>query len=272
MQVARIAVIGIAVGSGLLAAMIAFRMSSAPPVEAPPPAAVAEAPKIEATEVLVVRRDIPIGTAIADADLTWEPWPKSDEVDSYITKTNRPNAKEEIAGSIARASFLAGEPIREARLVKAERGFMSVILSPGMRAIAIEVRAVGTAGGFILPSDHVDVILTHAAQKAPGPTSGAPTDAFVSETLLTNIKVLAIDQQIAEQKGETSVVAKNTVTLEVSPRQAEQVAQAQQLGTLSLILRPLRDAQVDAPVAADDNQTSSVRVVRFGQTTRTTAR
>jgi pilus assembly protein CpaB len=269
MQVARIAVIGIAVGSGLLAAMLAFRMAASPPGEAPAQAQVAEAPKLDTTEVLVVRRDIPIGTAIAATDLSWEPWPKSDDTDAYITKTSRPTAKEDLAGSFARAAFLAGEPIREARLMKAERGFMSVILTPGMRAIAIEVRAVGTAGGFILPSDHVDVLLTRTPPKQAA--GMAPVgDTFVSETLLTNIKVLAIDQQISEQKGETSVVAKNTVTLEVSPRQAEQVAQAQQLGTLSLILRPLRDAVVDT--TPDVAQPTSVRVVRFGQTTRTSAR
>ena len=266
MRVARIAVIGIAVGSGLLAAMLAFRMASRPQ-EAPAQVQVAETPAMETMDVLVVKRDIAIGTTIAAPYLAWEPWPKSEETSAYITKQARPTAKEELGGSIARASFLAGEPIREARLMKAERGFMSVILSPGMRAIAIEVRAVGTAGGFILPSDHVDVLLTRASPR----TAGAPTgDAFVTETLLTNIKVLAIDQQIAEQKGETAVVAKNTATLEVSPRQAEQIAQAQQLGTLSLILRPIRDGQIDA--AVDTPQATSVRVVRFGQTTRTSAR
>jgi pilus assembly protein CpaB len=267
MQVARIAVIGIAIGSGLLAAMLAFRMASHPQ-EAPVQAQVAEAPAMETMDVLVVKRDIAIGTTIAAPDLAWEPWPKSDETSAYITKQARPTAKEELGGSIARASFLAGEPIREARLMKAERGFMSVILAPGMRAIAIEVRAVGTAGGFILPSDHVDVLLTRAAPRTSGGTPAG--DAFVTETLLNNIKVLAIDQQIAEQKGETAVVAKNTATLEVSPRQAEQIAQAQQLGTLSLILRPIRDGQIDS--AIDTPQPTSVRVVRFGQTTRTSAR
>jgi pilus assembly protein CpaB len=246
--------------------MLAFRMASHPQ-EAPVQVQVAEAPHVDTTEVLVVKRDVAIGTTISAADLAWEPWPKSDETDAYITKSARATAKEDLAGSVARASFLAGEPIREARLMKAERGFMSVILTPGMRAIAIEIRAVGTAGGFILPSDHVDVLLTRAPPKVPGAPMG---DAFVSETLLTNIKVLAIDQQIAEQKGETAVVAKNTVTLEVSPRQAEQVAQAQSLGTLSLILRPIRDAQVDP--GPDPAQPISVRVVRFGQTSRTSAR
>jgi pilus assembly protein CpaB len=268
MQVARIAVIGIAVGSGLLAAMLAFRIAARPPADVPAQVQVAEAPKIDQVEVLVVRRDIPIGTTIAATDLAWEPWPKSDEIDSYIVKSSRPTAKEDLAGSIARAAFLSGEPVRDARVMKAERGFMSVILTPGMRAIAIEVRAVGTAGGFILPSDHVDVLLTRAVVRGPG--SSQTADAFSSETLLTNIKVLAIDQQIAEQKGETSVVVRGTVTLEVSPRQAEQVAQAQSLGTLSLILRPLRDATTE--VAVDTAQPGPIKVIRFGQMSRASVR
>ena len=269
MKLARIVVFGIAIGSGLIAMMIASRMSSRPPVEAPAMIAAPEAPKIPSVEVLVSRKDIAVGQTIGPQDLTWEPWPKDSDTSAYITKSSKPNAIEELGNSIARASFLHGEPIREARLMKAERGFMSVILSPGMRAIAIEVRAVGTAGGFILPSDHVDVLLTRAAPKLPG--SGATAgDPFISETLLTNIKVLAIDQQIAENKGETAVVAKNTVTLEVSPRQSEQIAQAQQLGTMSLILRPLRDVKIEAEVDSKDSGT--VTVVRYGQSSRISTR
>ncbi len=244
---------------------IAYRMTSRPPAELPLPAAAVEEPRLDTVDVLVLRKDVPIGTTIQAADLAWEPWPRSSDTDSYITKAGRPTGIEEIAGSVARTSFLHGEPVREARLVKAERGFMSVILTPGMRAIAIEVRAVGTAGGFILPSDHVDVLLTRAAPKVPGAPPGG--DPFVSATLLTTIKVLAIDQQIAENKGEASVVAKNTVTLEVTPRQSEQIAQAQQLGTLSLVLRPLRDAKIEAP-EPEEAPNAAVTVVRFGMSSQ----
>lgn len=143
---------------------------------------------------------------------------------------------------------------------------MSVILAPGMRAIAIEVRVVGTAGGFVLPNDHVDVLLTRQLPKPVN--SQVQGNLFSTETILSNIKVLAVDQQITDQKGEASVVVRNTVTLEVTPRQAEQIALSQQVGTLSLTLRPIRDAQVDKG-APDDNQQAStaVRVVRFGQPT-----
>ncbi|MDR3494268.1 MAG: Flp pilus assembly protein CpaB [Ancalomicrobiaceae bacterium] len=269
MKLARGLVIGIAVASGGLAALLAYRMASRPPVETLVQAPVAEPQqKQNAVEVLVTRRDIPVGTTVSKDDMVWEPWPEGSQTDAYITKSSRPTAIEELAGSVARTAFLNGEPVREARLMKAERGFMSVILTPGMRAIAIEVRAVGTAGGFILPSDHVDVILTRAAPKtATGQSQGDP---FVTETLLTNIKVLAIDQQISENKGEAAVVAKNTATLEVSPKQSEMIAQAQQLGTLSLVLRPLRDAAIPEAVADTQDQGGPVTVVRYGVSTRVT--
>ncbi|MDR3376461.1 MAG: Flp pilus assembly protein CpaB [Ancalomicrobiaceae bacterium] len=268
MKLARGLVIGIAVASGGLAAMLAYRMASRPPVEIQVQAPAADQQKQNAVEVLVTRRDVAVGTTVSKDDIAWEPWPEGSQTDAYITKAARPTAIDELAGSVARASFLNGEPVREARLMKAERGFMSVILTPGMRAIAIEVRAVGTAGGFILPSDHVDVILTRAAPKTIG---GAPQgDPFVSETLLTNIKVLAIDQQISENKGEASVVAKNTATLEVSPKQSEMIAQAQQLGTLSLVLRPLRDAVIPDTEPETRDQGGAVTVVRYGVSTRIT--
>lgn len=263
MKLARGLVIGIAVASGGLAALLAYRMASRPPIEVQIQAPVAETEQKQAdVQVLVTRRDIAVGTAVSKDDLAWEPWPASSQTDAYITKASRPTAIDELAGSIARAAFLSGEPVREARLMKAERGFMSVILTPGMRAMAIEVRAAATAGGFILPSDHVDVILTRAAPKTPG---AAPQgDPFISETLLTNIKVLAIDQQISENKGETAVVAKNTATLEVSPRQSEMIAQAQQLGTLSLVLRPLRDAVLPDALPNAPDQGGTVTIVRYG--------
>ncbi len=267
MQVARIAVIGIALGSGLLAAMLAVRMASRPP-EVVVQSEVVEAPRMETLDVLVLRRDVAIGTVISAADLAWQPWPKGEETDSYVVKSRHATAIEDLAGSVARSAFLAGEPVRESRLMKAERGFMSVILAPGMRAVGVEVHVTGSAGGFILPGDHVDMLLTHATQPRPGAPPGGNT--FVTETVLTNIKVLAVDQQISEQKGEASMIPKSSVTLEVSPRQAEQVAAAQQAGTIALSLRALRDGEVSE--VRNNDQPSTVQVVRFGQISRVTAR
>jgi pilus assembly protein CpaB len=129
-----------------------------------------------------------------------------------------------------------------------------------MRASAVEVKAVSTAGGFILPNDHVDVILTRAAPKS-GAGGGDP---YVSETILSNVRILAVDQQVSDGKGEAAMLAKDTVTLELTPRQAEIMAQSTQLGVISLALRAIRDregAQVeDEPEASG----GSVKMVRFG--------
>lgn len=266
MKVARIIVLTIALGSGFAAFIVARSMIDDREA-APVPMAALPEPKMDTVDVLVFNRDMPMGSKLTAADMSWQPWPKTGAVETMVTKTARPEAMNELSGSIARQAMMANEPVREARLTKSDRGFMSVILSPGMRALAVEVKAVSTAGGFVLPNDHVDIILTRAA-----PKGGASGDPYVSETILTNIRVLAIDQQVVE-KGEPSVVARDTATLELTPRQAELVAQSQQLGTISLVLRSIRDAE--APVddkSKLDEANGAVRVVRYGVTSRVTAR
>jgi pilus assembly protein CpaB len=257
MKASRLLVLAVALVAGLAAAMLAVKMSNKPPAPAAPApvAAVPQAP--ETVDVLVANADIAMGKRIVAGDFLWQPFPKAGIVEAYVTRGAKPNATEELVGFTAQTAFSRGEPIREARLIKADRGFMSVLLTPGMRATAVEVKAVSTAGGFILPNDHVDILLTRAAPK------GSNGDAYVSETLLTNIRVLAVDQQVADSKESAAMLAKDTVTLELSPRQAEVVAQAQQLGVISLALRALRDR--DEPlVEADDGAGGSVKVVRYG--------
>ena len=143
---------------------------------------------------------------------------------------------------IARAPFVAGEPIREAKLVDAKgSGFMAAILPHGMRAISTQISPETGAGGFILPNDHVDVILT---RRDAGKSSGGAQQG--SETILSNVRVLAIDQNVAEKNGRKVVVGK-TATLELSSPQAETLALAQHLGTLSLALRSITDARRAIP-------------------------
>ena len=187
----------------------------------------------------------------------------------FIRKTDKPNAIEDFSGSIARAPMVAGEPIREAKMIKANgSGFMAAILPSGMRAVSTEISPETGAGGFILPNDHVDVLLSRRdreAEKASG------HDSFVSETILNNIRVLAIDQAVEEKNGQKVVVGK-TATLELTPRQAETLALARQLGTLSLALRSLADGS--KPVTEEKSQPrgSGINTVRFGVTTTTTPR
>ena len=173
-----------------------------------------------------------------------------------------------VVGSIVRYPFVAGEPIREQKLVKANgSGFMAAILPTGMRAVSTEISPETGAGGFILPNDRVDVILSRR-EKNPDQNNG---EAAVSETILTNIRVLAIDQTPREKEGQNTVLGK-TATLELKPEQAEALARARQTGTLSLALRSLADA--NTPVASNDElgRRESINVVRYGVATKATAR
>jgi pilus assembly protein CpaB len=260
MRVRLVGIAAVAIGAGLAAGAMVWKLVNRPQE---PVRIVEQGPRTEMVEVLVAARDIAMGNRVQDGDLRWAAWPKSGLPDRLVLRSDKPNAPEQIKGSIARAAVLAGEPIREERMMKADRGFMSVILSPGMRAIAIEVKAQSTAGGFILPNDHVDVILTRAAK------STANQDNFISETILTNVRVLAIDQTITEKDTQPTVIARDTATLELTQKQAELIAQAQQLGTVSLSLRALRDAE-GVTEAMQQDESSTVKVVRFGVTTKTT--
>lgn len=260
MKAARIVVLGIAVVAGGLAALMAGRQAA---VEAPTPAPVAN---LDITEVLVAKGDIGLGQSVSAADMQWQTWPVAAAGPSFIRKPQKPNAIQDFSGSIARAPMVAGEPIREAKLIKANgSGFMAAILPAGMRAVSTEISAETGAGGFILPNDRVDVLLSRRDRDAE---KSAGHDTFVSETILNNIRVLAIDQAIEEKNGQKVVVGK-TATLELSPRQAETLALSRQLGTLSLALRSLADG---SKPTEDKSQPRSVGVstVRFGVTTTTT--
>ena len=262
MKSARIVVLAVAIGAGGLAALLAGR-SEAPPEVKP------EVVKAETVDVLVARGDIPMGTAMSPADVEWQAWPASASTGNFIRKNARPQAIEELSGWIARVPFVAGEPIREAKLVNAKgSGFMAAILPTGMRAVSTQISPETGAGGFILPNDRVDVILTRRDTNAD---KGGGGESRTSETVLSNIRVLAIDQNVEEKNGQKVVVGK-TATLELSPGQAETLVLSQQIGTLSLALRSVTDAsQKDAPV--DDENSSkrnAINIIRFGVNTTTT--
>ena len=267
MKVARIAVLGIALAAGGIAAFLASGSG-----EAPPPLPVAPVVKLETTEVLVAKTDIGLGSRVLAPAMEWQSWPAATANPIFIRKSDRPDAIENLAGSIARAPFSAGEPIREAKLIKANgsSGYMAAILPAGMRAISPPVSAAPGAGGFILPNDHVDVILTHrdkAAEKAAG------VESLSSNTILSNVRVLAIDQAVEEKNGERVVVGR-TATLELSPAQAETLTLSQQLGTLSLALRSIVDFEKSTtePVPEAANRKGGVNMVRFGVSTVTSTK
>ncbi|MCT8972015.1 Flp pilus assembly protein CpaB [Microbaculum marinisediminis] len=257
MKVARLVVLGVAVVAGFFAWRLASNIGSD---QSP----VVVQQKVDTDEILVATKDIAPGATLSAADLTWESWPRDAINHAFVTRSGDPQAIDKTAGSVARTSFFSGEPIRDTKLVKSGAGgFLSAMLPTGMRAVATKTSPEVGAGGFILPNDHVDVVLTRQDMSA---NSGR--DALISETVLQNVRVLAIDQTLEEKDGQMNVVG-NVATLELRPEQVEVLALAQQLGDISLSLRSI----MDGPGADAAPQTvngllggrrGTVTVVKFG--------
>lgn len=255
MKAARVVVLTVALAAGGVAALLAGRSGA--------PAPKAEAPKFDTVDILVAKSDLPRGQTLSPADVSWQAWPATTAAGNFIRKSDRPKALENLTGMIVRAPFVAGEPIREAKLVNSKgSGFMAAILPSGMRAVATQITPESGVGGFILPNDRVDVIMTPRSRDEK---SGERT----SETILRNIRVLAIDQNVEEKNGQKVVVGK-TATLELTPGQAETLALSHQIGVLSLSLRSIADGTLEEKT--DDSSRQNVNVVRFGVSTTTTPR
>jgi pilus assembly protein CpaB len=234
---------------------------------APAPQHVAEAPKLATDEVLVAAQDIPMGTAIGEASVSWQMWPKAAISELMIVKSSGPTAMDDVKGSMTRDAFIRGEPMRRDKLVKAGAGgFMSAILPSGLRAVAIKVDNSGDdyAGGFILPNDRVDLIKVYRDDEA---TKARGVEVLGAQTILANVKVLAIGQNVQEENGKKVVVGGNA-TLELEPQQAEQVILAERAGNanLHLALRSLVDSAGPAQTIGDNHDAngSSLTIVRFG--------
>lgn len=258
MKAARIVVLGVALAAGLGAA---YLMTGKQPE--PQRIVVAPAPVTPKDAVLVATHDLAFGSVIAAPDVRWQSWPKDQVPPGVIQQSTQPNGVADATGAIVRSNFSVGEPLRADRLVKgAGSGFMSAVLAPGTRAIAIDLADQGksAAGGFILPNDRVDVIRTFHPDDAPS--------AVASETILTNIRVLAIGQNVQEKAAERTVIG-GTATLELLPEQAEKVVLAQRTGQLTLSLRSMSDsAKDDKP--AEEPQT--MMVIRSGNASQSRVR
>ncbi len=264
MKPARIIVLVIALAAGAIAALLAGRSDRTAP---PAPAPVAQ---LETVDVLIANADIGLGSTVSAQDLRWQTWPAAAAGPAFVRKNDRPDAINQLAGSITRAPFFSGEPIREAKLIRAKgSGYMAAILPGGMRAVSTEISPETGVGGFILPNDHVDVILSRRDKEAE---KAAGVEVHTSETILSNVRVLAIDQTVEEKGGQRVVVGK-TATLELNPRQVETLGMSRQMGTLSLALRSLVDFEGGGkpePVTDEKGRRGGINMVRFGVTTMTT--
>ena len=254
MNTKRIIVLGLALVAASAAALLARGLmgGGTPKVEAriaPPPVAM--------SEVLVAVSNIQPGLALTPDMVKWQSWPASAVDSSFITHAAASSIDAAVKGTVVRVPLYAGQPINNMALVHGDAaGFMAAQLQPGMRAVSITISVDSGAGGFVLPNDRVDLMLTLKSNDNP--------PRVRVKTILSDVRVLAVDQVFKEEKDTKTVVGK-TATLELSPAQAELVAAAQSAGMLSLSLRGLGDNTVVAstakPVNSDDGPVS---VIRYG--------
>jgi pilus assembly protein CpaB len=244
-------------------------------------AAATAPPPIRTTEVMVAASDIAPGQKLTPELVRWEKWPSSAIDPSFMTSSGDSNVEADLKGTVVRAPVVAGQPLTTLNVIHSDSAsFMSATLMPGMRAVAITVSVASVAGGFILPNDRVDLVLTQQM---------GDSHRFRSMTILHDVRVLAIDQAAQEtgkqEKAQKAVSDVKTATLELAPDQAEKVTRAQASGTLSLLLRPLVEktaaltgnARVQAArqryKSADGSDGGDISVIRYGvQHTDTTAR
>lgn len=196
-----------------------------------------EQKQAELSQVMVATSDIAAGQFVrADAQIALTEWPKANITDAMLTNLN--SKPSDFDGAVARRAFAKGEPILKNQLVRStEGGFMSAVLDPGKRAVSIAVDSTSGNAGFIFPGDRVDLILTHAVARQA-------IQSRASETFVEDVRVLAVDQRL--DNPENKAVLAKTVTLEVTPKQAEEINLAKDLGKISLSLRSLASAKKPA--------------------------
>jgi len=243
-----------AFAAGIVALLVrGFLGGGTPPVTA----SIAPAP-VAMLKVLVAESDIQPGTAITPALVRWQSWPKSSIDSSFITEEGNSDTALIVKGTVARAPMTAGEPLTGTKIVHADAAsFMSARLMPGMRAVSTAISTDTGAGGFILPNDRVDVVLTQQVSDSPR--------RFGSRVILSNIRVLAMDQTFTQDKDQKTVLAK-TATLELAPDQASMLARSAPAGTISLQLRALGDSDANIAAKTSSKDNGQIVVVRYGVT------
>ncbi len=237
-----------------VAALTAFMARTMFTGSAAPQAAAAVAPVPTGPKILVANKALPMGTIITADVLSYKPWPKELVDDAYIIEGKAELTPEKLIGWVVRSPITAGQPVSNAALVSPDdRGFLAAVLGPGMRAVTVPVSKLTGVAGFVFPGDRIDLFLTQNVDAADG------AQLKVSETIVRNLRVLATDQKAAptkDEKGQTVVSEYSLVTLEATPRLAEQITVAQAMGTISLSLRPLADNAAEFEQALASGQVS----------------
>ncbi|MQW90222.1 Flp pilus assembly protein CpaB [Sinorhizobium saheli] len=240
MKPVRIIILAVAVGSAAMAGLLAMKLTRRGPVATIAEPVIEQAPTIN---VLVASKSLPVGSRLGADSIHWMAWPKDGVADGMITEENRPAAVDDLAGAVVRLPIFTGEPVRQEKIADASSRIMSSLLPAGKRAVSTEITVATGAGGFILPNDRVDVIMV---RKSDG------DGLYLTETVLSNVRVLAIDQQVEEKEDGSKSVIGTTATLELTPDQSKVMTVAQQIAErISLALRSVADAQEPDTSAAD---------------------
>ena len=248
----------VALIAGGLAAFLATQQSAPVKVVQGPTTVVEEAK----TRVLVATAPIGVGQRLSNKTVSWADWPEGAVRADYISVGERPEALGEITGAVARFEIFPGDPISERKLVRTGQGYMSAVLDKGKRGISVAVEAASASGGFIMPNDRVDIVSTRQTNSG-----------IVSETIVHNVKVLAINLRLGET-GKTGAPAdpdtpnkafqnKAIATLELEPEQGETVINAAKIGSISLSLRSIADFAAN-PDEGRRRNNQNVRLIRFG--------
>lgn len=231
----RLIILAIAAGAAIAAALLVRNLSAGSGNDEP--VIVEKEVEVASAKVLVTNRDLVVGELLTPEDLQWADWPSGYMNLEFFTEELQPTAMEDVSGSVVRTPFYENEPILPQKIVqKGETGYMAALLKPGMRAMSVQISAESASGGFILPNDKVDVILTFQQVDTV-------TDEEVQAilTILENVRVLAIDQAFRTTDTGQSVVGR-VATLELSPDDSELITLAGRKGNLTLALRSLGDA------------------------------
>lgn len=240
MKPARIIILAVAIVAAGLAGLLAMRLTGTKSVIVQQADSVIK--KEPTINVLVAAANLPVGSRLNDDSMRWMPWPEGSLVEGFITENTRPEALKELNGVVVRLPLFEGEPLRREKIADSSSRIMSSLLPSGKRAVATEISVATGAGGFILPNDRVDVIMVRKGDD----------ENFLTEQVLSNVRVLAVDQQIEEKGDGSKTVVGTTATLELTPDQAKVITVAQQMAErLSLALRSVADAQEEDTTAAD---------------------
>ena len=260
MRASRIILLLVALIAGGLAAFLATRNDAPQPV--------AQAPTIiqeKKAQILVAKTPIGVGQRLGEGAVEWQDWPELAVRAEYVTKEALPDAVEQLAEAVARFEFFPGEPILESKLVRSAQGYLSAVLAKGMRGVSVEVNAEAASGGYIFPNDRVDVVLSRNSDSGQ-----------ISQTILANVKILAINRRLGEagtsgspadpENPSADVFQDSAIaTLELTPEQGELVINSTQIGSLSLVLRSMADYQVVSEELVREASSRSIRLIKAGR-------